>query len=161
MQRDESIPQRVQWIQRVMMVLTRGPMFLSSTARFPVISWKRPLSEPYLSSITNSTFVTVVILLEGHTPHPDRRWDSRDYISLTREMNIRMICKQHLHDPLSRFMNERSIRLDHHPRCTWHSTTRHYPSVPNLQLQGNLPGFGDRSISTRHIRQLPAIFSLS
>lgn len=36
--------QRVHWIQRVMMVFMRGPMFLSSTARFPSV--KRLRSEP-------------------------------------------------------------------------------------------------------------------
>lgn len=36
--------QRVHWIQRVMMVLMRGPMFLSSTALFPSV--KRLRSEP-------------------------------------------------------------------------------------------------------------------
>mmetsp|Transcript_256 Transcript_256/g.543 ORF Transcript_256/g.543 Transcript_256/m.543 type:complete len:220 (-) Transcript_256:555-1214(-) len=37
--------QRVQWMHRVMTVLTRGPRFLSSTARFS--STKRPRSLPY------------------------------------------------------------------------------------------------------------------
>lgn len=36
--------QRVHWMQRVMMVLMRGPMFLSSTALFPSV--KRLRSEP-------------------------------------------------------------------------------------------------------------------
>lgn len=36
--------QRVHWMQRVMMVLMSGPMFLSSTALFP--SEKRLRSEP-------------------------------------------------------------------------------------------------------------------
>src|SRR5271170_412479 len=34
-------------------------------------------------------------------------------------------------------MYERSIRLDYHPRCTRHSTTRHYPSVSN-SLNGGM-----------------------
>jgi hypothetical protein len=36
--------QRVQWMQRVMTVLTRGPRFLSATERF--ISVKRLRSDP-------------------------------------------------------------------------------------------------------------------
>mmetsp|Transcript_23787 Transcript_23787/g.62210 ORF Transcript_23787/g.62210 Transcript_23787/m.62210 type:complete len:268 (+) Transcript_23787:2289-3092(+) len=38
--------QRVQWMHRVMMVLTRGPMFLSSTARLLSKVLRRPRSDP-------------------------------------------------------------------------------------------------------------------
>ncbi len=40
----EKRMQRVQWMQRVMIVFTSGPIYLSSTAR--LFSWKREESTP-------------------------------------------------------------------------------------------------------------------
>ena len=49
--------QRVQWMQRVMTVLTSGPRFLSATERF--ISVKRPRSLPKCMDCTQSQFTAI------------------------------------------------------------------------------------------------------
>ena len=55
--------QRVQWMQRVMTVLTSGPRFLSATERF--ISVNRPRSLPKCMDCTSHSHNSLLLLLSG------------------------------------------------------------------------------------------------